>query len=197
MSRATDTRKRLLHASAELFRRQGYAGTGLKQITGHGAAPWGSLYHFFPGGKEQLAAEAIEWSGRRYQRLLQMVLAGKDPPGGVRDFFLLSAQALEASNYADGCPIATVALETANGNDALRQACANVFESWLATLTVALTDWGVQHPEARRLATFALAAYEGATVLSRTLRTTGPLTASGELAVQAIAAAPRRHRSDK
>jgi TetR/AcrR family transcriptional regulator, lmrAB and yxaGH operons repressor len=192
MPRTTDTRKRLLDATAELFRRQGYTGTGLKQIVGHGAAPWGSLYHFFPGGKEQLAAEAIERSGRRYQRLLQMVLAGADPPSGIRDFFRLSAQALEASGYADGCPIATVALETANRTDTLRQACANVFQSWLATIIVALTDWGVQPAQAGQLATHALATYEGATLLSRTLRTTSPLTASGELTAQAVAAAPRQ-----
>jgi AcrR family transcriptional regulator len=50
----SDTRARLLEAAAQLFREQGYAATGLKQITAEAEAPWGSLYHFFPGGKEQL-----------------------------------------------------------------------------------------------------------------------------------------------
>ena len=50
------TRDRIVDASAELFRRQGYNATGVKQIVTEAQAPFGSLYHFFPGGKEQLAA---------------------------------------------------------------------------------------------------------------------------------------------
>src|SRR5271165_3677256 len=57
------TRDRILDSSAELFRRQGYAGTGVKQIVASANAPFGSLYHFFPGGKEQLGAETLRSSG--------------------------------------------------------------------------------------------------------------------------------------
>src|SRR5262245_52754833 len=108
----TDTRTRLLEASAQLFREQGYAGTGLKQITAAGEAPWGSLYHFFPGGKEQLGSEAIRHSGGRYLKLFDLVFAraDQDVVQSVADFFQLSADALHKSDWADGCPIATVAL---------------------------------------------------------------------------------------
>ena len=54
---AAGTRERILGVSAEIFRRQGYEGTGLKQIVTAAKVPFGSLYHFFPGGKEQLGAE--------------------------------------------------------------------------------------------------------------------------------------------
>src|ERR1700704_2934259 len=57
------TRDRIVDASAELFRRQGYAATGVKQIVTEAQAPFGSLYHFFPGGKQGLGAEAIRTSG--------------------------------------------------------------------------------------------------------------------------------------
>ena len=57
------TRERIVDSSAELFRRQGYTGTGVKQIVAAASAPFGSLYHFFPGGKEQLGEEVIRWSG--------------------------------------------------------------------------------------------------------------------------------------
>ena len=53
---ATGTRERILDASTELFRRQGYAGTGLKSVVDKAGAPFGSLYHHFPGGKDQLGA---------------------------------------------------------------------------------------------------------------------------------------------
>ena len=60
-----------MDSTAELFRRQGYAGTGLKQILADANAPFGSLYHFFPGGKEQLGAETILASGRLYLRAVR------------------------------------------------------------------------------------------------------------------------------
>ncbi len=46
-------------AAMSLFRRQGYASTGLNQILQESGAPKGSLYHYFPGGKEQLGLAAV------------------------------------------------------------------------------------------------------------------------------------------
>src|SRR5260370_46471 len=63
------TKERLVETSAELFRRQGFSGTGVKQIVAEASAPLASLYHFFPGGKEQLAAQVIRWCGARDPRL--------------------------------------------------------------------------------------------------------------------------------
>ncbi|MEA2309123.1 MAG: hypothetical protein QOI65_1409, partial [Thermoleophilaceae bacterium] len=68
------TRERIVDTSAELFRRQGYAGTGVKQIVNEASAPFGSLYHFFPGGKEQLGEEVIRWSGQMYLQLFVTVV---------------------------------------------------------------------------------------------------------------------------
>ena len=67
------TRDRILTATNELFRRNGFNGTSIKQITIAAKVPMGSLYHFFPQGKDQLAREAIETSGPAYQQLLQMI----------------------------------------------------------------------------------------------------------------------------
>jgi AcrR family transcriptional regulator len=57
------TRQRIVETTAELFRRQGYNATGIKRIVTDAKAPFGSIYHFFPGGKEQLGAEVIRASG--------------------------------------------------------------------------------------------------------------------------------------
>ena len=74
------TRERIVEQSAELFRRQGFASTGVKQIVAEASAPFGSLYHFFPGGKEQLGEEVIRWSGAIYGRLIdEFFLPGADP----------------------------------------------------------------------------------------------------------------------
>src|SRR5215472_15006912 len=111
-TREQGTRERIVQSSAELFRAQGYAATGVKQIVTAAQAPFGSLYHFFPGGKEQLGAEAIRVSGSLYEQLIPAVFdPAPDLPSAVRAFFAGAAEHLRDTEYADACPIATVALE--------------------------------------------------------------------------------------
>jgi TetR/AcrR family transcriptional regulator, lmrAB and yxaGH operons repressor len=187
--RTSDTRERILNAGADLFRRQGYEGTPLKEIVSEGGAPWGSLYHFFPGGKEELGVLALRRSGERYRRLIELVFErAADPAEALQQFFDLSAQALEASDYADGCPIAAVALESANTTEALREVCAEAFGSWLLTLAQALGRAGIGPVAANRLALFGLSTFEGAITLSRTLRDVGPLAASAEIVAGVVEA---------
>ena len=52
-------RDSLIWAAAKLFRRQGYSGTGLRDILAASGAARGSLYHYFPDGKEQIGAAAV------------------------------------------------------------------------------------------------------------------------------------------
>jgi AcrR family transcriptional regulator len=187
---ATTTKERIVTSSAELFMRQGYTGTGVKQIVTQANAPFGSLYHFFPGGKEQLGDEVIRWSGALYLQLLDAILEpAPDPETGVRDFFALAAEHLRESDYADACPIATVALEVASTNEPLRKATADVFDSWFDAATAYLERHGVAHDKARALAISTLAALEGAFVFSRAQRSTEPLDAAGAAAAAAVRAA--------
>ena len=95
------TKDRIMDSSAELFRRQGYTGTGVKQIVASANAPFGSLYHFFPGGKEQLGAEVIRRSGGLYIELFASI-AGDAPDvvTAVRDFFSGAAQTAGAPAWA-------------------------------------------------------------------------------------------------
>src|SRR5688572_31527497 len=100
------TKERILEQTAELFRRQGYTGTGMKQIVAAANAPFGSLYHFFPGGKEQLGQEVIRSSGLMYQQLIEAVVdASPDIVTGVENCFTGAAAVLEETDYADACPI--------------------------------------------------------------------------------------------
>src|SRR5918912_1788835 len=143
------TRDRILDSSAELFRRQGFTGTGVKQIVAEASAPFGSLYHFFPGGKEQLGEEVIRWSGDMYLQLF-MSIAGEadDVAAGVEDFFAGAAETLRDNDYADACPIATVALEVASTNEPLRRATADVFDRWIEALTAWFAAAGVERGRA-------------------------------------------------
>lgn len=176
---ATGTRERILDASTELFRRQGYAGTGLKAVVERAGAPFGSLYHHFPGGKDQLAAETIRRAGAEYQAMVgEILLAAPDPVTAVRDAFLGAGETLRRTDWADACPIETVALEVASTNDALRQATAEVFDAWAAAASAFLVAAGIDDVEARRLGLTFLAVLEGAFVLDRASRTTDALDAA-------------------
>ena len=99
------TRERIVSASADLLRRQGYTGTGVKQIVAAAGAPFGSLYHFFPGGKEQLGADTIRWSGRMYGLLLPLIFdASPDLVTGVRAFFAAAGDQMGAPPACSGSP---------------------------------------------------------------------------------------------
>jgi AcrR family transcriptional regulator len=187
---ATNTKERIVTTTAELFRRQGYTGTGLKQIVAGAAAPFGSVYHFFPGGKEQLGAEVIHVAGRFYQELVEAVWdAAPDPVASVADVFAGAAETLRQTEYADACPIATVALEVASTNEVLRVATADVFSAWIESAVERFAAAGIGRAKARELAIATIALLEGAFVLSRATRTTEALEVAGATAVAQVRAA--------
>jgi AcrR family transcriptional regulator len=178
-----------MDASAELFRRQGYAGTGVKQIVATASAPFGSLYHFFPGGKEQLGEEVIRWSGGIYGQLIDVFyVPGIDPVTATRNFFAGAAETLRQTDYADACPIATIALEVASTNEPLRRATADVFEGWIATASDRLVTAGVDQVRARGVAVSLVALLEGAFILARATKDASHVVIAGETAAAAVAA---------
>lgn len=188
-----DTKQRLVEATAERFRAQGYTGTGVKQIVADAGAPFASLYHFFPGGKEELGAEVIRWSGAMYGLLwLEIVRPERDIATGVRKFFEGAAEHLIETDYADACPIATVALEVSSVSEVMREACHDVFELWLQGAADDFVAAGVARRRARELAITFVALLEGAFLLSRAAKSTEPMKATGKLAEREVRAAIRR-----
>jgi AcrR family transcriptional regulator len=181
------TRERIVETSAELFRRQGYAATGIKQIATEAQAPFGSLYHFFPGGKEQLAAESIRASGAIYELLVPAIFdPAPDVVSAVRAFFAGAAEHVRETDYADACPIATIALEVSSSSAPMREACAEVFESWIAAGSARFVAAGLSEATARELAIAMFSALEGAFVLARAVRSTEALEIAGELTAAAV-----------
>ena len=117
--------------------------------------------------------------------------AAPDIVSGVRDCFAGSAEVLRATDYADACPIETVALEVASTNEPLRQATAEVFESWIEGATERFRAAGIGDRTARELSISLIALLEGAFVLCRATRTTEALDAAGKTAAAAVEAALR------
>jgi AcrR family transcriptional regulator len=189
-SQPPPTRARILDATAALFMRYGYTGTGLKQIVADANAPFGSVYHHFPGGKQELGVEVVMRSGAMYGELVMSVLdAAPDAVTGIRDCFAGAAEVLRATEYADACPIETVALEVASTNDALRKATATVFESWIASAAARFEAAGLDGTAARELAIFVIFLLEGAFVHARATRSTEALDVAGKYAAMAVEAA--------
>jgi AcrR family transcriptional regulator len=183
----TDTRERLVDAGADLFRLQGFAGTGIKAILAEAHAQFSSLYHHFPGGKDELAEEVIRTTGAAYQELVRATWdQADDVVLGVQSVFDGAAAVLEATDYADACPIATVALEVASTNERLRVATADVFGAWVLGATLKFTEVGVSAGEARRLALSVIALLEGSFILARATKDTEPVRAAGRTAVDAV-----------
>jgi AcrR family transcriptional regulator len=190
---STPTRQRIVEAGAELLRTKGYTGTGVKEIVAAAQAPFGSLYHHFPGGKEQLGEEVIRHSGGLYGELVPLVFDGApDVVTGVRRFFAGAAEHLDESGWQDACPIATVALEVASTSEPLRQATADVFTSWIDALAPRFAAAGLDDARARDLAITTLCGLEGAFILARAWRTRQPLHLAGDAAAEALAAALAR-----
>lgn len=186
----SNTRDRLIVATADLFRRQGYTGTGVKQIVEAAGAPFGSMYHFFPEGKEELGSETIRWSGAIYGQLIDLFyVAGSDPVVATRRFFEAAADNVHETGYTDACPIATVALEVASTNEPLRRATADVFESWLAALDSHFVEAGLTKPQARNLSVSLFSLLEGAFILARATRDHVHVRTAGRTASDVVRAA--------
>jgi TetR/AcrR family transcriptional regulator, lmrAB and yxaGH operons repressor len=184
------TRQRILDGAFALFRRQGYAATGLKAVLAEAGAPYGSLYHFFPGGKQELGVAVLDHGGRIYLELVEAFYPpGVDLVEATAGFFEGAAQVIEATDFADACPIATMALEVACTDEPMRQAAAAAFTSWLDVLVARLVGAGVDRRRADEVAVELFCAIEGAFLLSRVTRTAEPLRITGRSAATVVAAA--------
>lgn len=171
-----ETRNRILDTAAGLFQRQGYHATGMNQILAEGKAPKGSMYFHFPGGKEQLAAEAVERSSAEFSRRIDAVLeATTTPAEAVAIAAAGLADGLIESGYTTGCPIAMVALETASTSEPVRESCRAGYQVWIDRLSERMRAAGIAADTAEQLAVTAIASLEGALLLARVRRDVAPL----------------------
>lgn len=189
LAAAHDTKARIGQAAALLFQRQGYAGTGLKRIAAESGAAFGSIYHFFPGGKADLAEHAVRESGAAYRDLVYGVLSSvEQPEAALQHMFETAAAQVAESGYADACPIATVALEVASTDERLRRVTDEVFADWVDAGEAWFARW-VEPPAARDLATSMVMLLEGAFLLARAARDPAPLLVAGRSMVGLFEAA--------
>ncbi len=189
------TRDRLIASTIDLFCRQGFTATGVKEILTKADARFSSLYHFFPEGKEQLAEEAITTAGAEFQQMVAEAWEGvPDLIARVTILFEGAAAALEENGYEDVCPLGTIALEVASSNERLRLATNSVFEAWTEGARAQLISDGLPPTSARTVALTVIILLEGAFVLSRSAKNTEPMQAAGAAAVRIVQGAMGRER---
>jgi AcrR family transcriptional regulator len=170
----SDSRNKMIQSAALLFREHGYSGTGFRDVIEHSGAPRGSIYHHFPGGKEQLAAETVEWAAGVIERRLARAAENGDPIVALGNFVDAWREVLEDSNFRAGCPIVAVAAEADAGATAMTAAAA-AFTRWQDLVAHALLGAGVSRTDSRRLATLVVAGIEGAILLCRARQDIRPL----------------------
>ena len=177
MPNARRHREQLVETAMRLFRRQGYAGTGLQQILAESGAPKGSLYHYFPGGKEEIGAAAVALAGERVAETLESLAARHAKSGAfVRGYFRQYAEWMEESDFRSGCPIATTLLETAPLSAPITEAGRQAIERWTGIIAGVFRRDGLTSSAARQRAQLTIASLEGALILARTAGRRTPLT---------------------
>jgi AcrR family transcriptional regulator len=179
---ARSTRESILVAAAELMRRKGYGAFGMKDVVAASGAPIGSLYHHFPGGKAQIAREALINAGAAYGLLIPTLVDAYDDLGeAVEIVFGQAAADMAETGFANMCPVAGVAAEVADTLEDLRDAAATVFTGWIDGGIAYFASRGLPESVARDLTVTLIGALEGAFVLARTLRDVEPLRAAGRV----------------
>jgi AcrR family transcriptional regulator len=190
MPRHSDARKHAIETAERLFRAQGYAATGLTQILEESGAPKGSFYFHFPGGKEQMALEALRAYGERIEQGTEALRAQfeGDPAGFVEALCRHTAAEMKASNWTRGCLAQNLANELAPADTVIVDAIDAVFRSWTNVIAHSLRSGGIGRAEADRLARALLAGLEGARTLARTAKSTAPFDAVAFVFVAALKA---------
>ena len=167
MPRPDRSRTALLDSAALLFRRQGYAATGVNQILESAEVKAGSLYHHFPDGKQELAAAVVDLVGGDIERRLRGFLESDLAVADVIDGFIDLMSAGLGSDQRDGCPIEPIATESVNASPQVREASARAFGGWRLAVADRLRADGWPNEDADRTALAVVALLEGALILSR------------------------------
>ena len=174
-------RERMIAGGGALFTKQGYAATTMRGIVAEAGTPWGSVHHYFPGGKEQVALAAIDLGDRNVRSTIDASLAASASLGdAVRHYFAVAGDVLAASDYEQGCPVATVALEQASMDTPVTSASRAAMSAWTGIWTAAIVQAGVPAGRAGEIGTLIVLTLEGGLLMSRITRTLRPLQLAAE-----------------
>jgi TetR/AcrR family transcriptional repressor of lmrAB and yxaGH operons len=177
----SSNREQILQSTCDLLENQGYHGTGLNEIVRASGAPKGSIYYYFPNGKEEIVAETVRFAGQRTAERIRLHLgARQDPAEGIRSFLETIAYHIERSGFRAGGPLTIVASETATTSERINQACCAAYDEVREAFAASFRAGGIAEAKAVSLAWTVNATIEGAIMLSRTFHSGDPLREAGQ-----------------
>ena len=154
----------MIERTVVLLAKKGLQGASFSHILEESGAPRGSLYHYFPGGKDELVLEAIRLAGDNALAVLES-LAGRPATEIAAAFIGLWRLVLTKSDFGAGCAVAAVTV--AAESPALRDKAGEVFHRWRVRLGELLEAGGVPVERGATLAVTLVSACEGAVIVSR------------------------------
>lgn len=172
----TTPREQIIQATCILLEKQGFPATGLNEIVRKSGAPKGSLYHYFPEGKEQLVSEAVLYSGEiLVNRLRGELEKDPDPVQAIYAYILRLADKIEEKQFSAGNPLSIVAIESAAANERISLACRQVYAQLQSAFEEKMISSGMSPALAKEKACLIMVSLEGGILLSRVHRTADPL----------------------
>ena len=170
------SKEKIIETASRLFQTQGYHATGLNQITKESGAPKGSLYYYFPEGKEQLASIAVESTSKYIANHIKDGLKKEENPIEAIQLFITNlADEFEKQDGKQGLPVASVALETSQTSETLRMSCNHAYETWHEAFAEKLIQAGYEKEKALELGLVINAMIEGAFIIVLTRKDSEPL----------------------
>jgi TetR/AcrR family transcriptional regulator, lmrAB and yxaGH operons repressor len=184
---AGNIKQTMIERTAVLLAKKGLQGASFSEILEASGAPRGSLYHHFPGGKDELVLAALEHAANQALSVLDR-LSGKPAREVAEGFLSLWRSVLARSDFSAGC--AVVAVTVAAESEDLRARAAEILRSWRDKLVTLFVAGGLPKKKARSLAASLVAACEGGVILARAERSFEPfdLVAAEQLAMIEAAA---------
>ena len=172
----TNTKDIFIDTASSLFANQGYHATGISEILKKSNAPKGSLYYYFPQGKEQLAQEALQKTAEKIStEILDVLAKASTPLEGLQQHLIYIAQKIEKDLFQPNVSISLIALETFSSNEIIRLECERTFQQIQNIYNNSFLKMDLQEEYADFLAMTMVMLTEGAITLSLTKKNTQPL----------------------
>ena len=183
-----ETRATMIEGAIQLLATGGVHGASLLKVLEHTGAPRGSVYHHFPGGKEELILAALDLTGQRHDRFVDR-FRGTSATEITAGYLDLWRRILVRSRLEAGCPILAVTVSASAGP--LLDRAGEIFRTSQRHLADLYEEIGIDRSAAERFVTILVASAEGAVVLSRAQQTIEPFEVVADQLVELAAVMPR------
>ncbi|EMJ95672.1 transcriptional regulator, TetR family [Leptospira alstonii serovar Pingchang str. 80-412] len=187
MQKIARTKQEMITAARKLIQTKGVAATGLMEVVTVAETSRGSIYHHFPGGKDELICLAIDEAAVLAEAsILRAGKKGRNVVDVIRRIASVFRMIPENSKWQVGCPVAATAIEGHSQSPVVRDAVANAFSRWSKAIEFTLSNAGLEPDKAKLAGVGIIAALEGGLILARGLSSSEPYDAIVDLIIAGV-----------